>query len=99
MAGAEPGAEPVLLPAGGLALLRPGRDPRRGVARHADDAAQRQGPRVPRRPPDRDGGGDLPALALDRGARGRGGAPSLLRRDDARDGEADAPARLVANAV
>ena len=62
------------LPAGDLALLRPGRDPRRAEPRHADDAAQREGARVPRRLPDRDGGGDLPARALDRGAGARGGA-------------------------
>ena len=87
------------LPAGDLALLRPGRDPRRGLARDADDPAQREGPRVPRRLHDRDGGGDLPALALDRGAGDRGGAPPLLRRHDPRDGAADAAARLVADAL
>ena len=89
----------LVVPAGGLALLRPGCDPRRRLARHADDAAQREGPRVPRGLPDRHGGGDLPALALDRGAGGRGGAAALLRRHDARDGAADADARLVADAL
>ena len=92
-------ADALVVPPGGLALLRPGRDPRRGLARHADDAAQREGARVPRRLPDRHGGGDLPALALDRGAGRRGGAPALLRRHDAGDGEADADARLVADAL
>ena len=84
------------LPAGDLALLRPGRDPRRpgrGRPRHADDAAHREGARVPRGVHDRDGGGDLPALALDRGEHARGGAAPLLRRDDARAGAADADAR------
>ena len=87
------------LPAGDLALLRPGRDPRRRLARHAHDPPQREGPRVPRRLPDRDGGGDLPALALDRGAGSRGGAAALLRRHDAREGAADADARVVADAL
>ena len=77
------GAEPLRLPAGGVALLRPGRDPRRGLARDADDPPQREGPRVQGGLPDRHGGGDLPALALDRGAGSRGGAAPLLRRHDA----------------
>ena len=72
------------LPAGDLALLRPGRDPRRAEPRHADDPAQREGARVPRRLHDRDGGGDLPARPLDRGAGARGGAAARLRRHDAR---------------
>ena len=87
------------LPPGHLARLRPGHDPRRARARHADDAAQREGPRVPRRLHDRDGGGHLPALALDRGAGRRGGAAPLLRRHDARDGAADAHAHARALAV
>ena len=99
VAGADAGAEPLVVPPGDLALLRPGRDPRRGLARDADDAAQREGARVPRRLPDRHGGGDLPALALDRGAGRRGGAAALLRRHDAGDGEADAAARVVADAL
>ncbi len=70
-----------------------------GVARHAHDPPQREGPRVPRRLPDRDGGGDLPALALDRGAGDRGGAAALLRRHDAGEGAADAAARVVADAL
>ena len=84
------------LPAGDLALLRPGRDARRRRRRRpgdADDAAQREGPRVPRRLHARDGGGDLPARALDRGELARGGAAALLRRHDAREGAADADAR------
>ena len=59
----------------------------------ADDAAQREGPRVPRRLHARDGGRDLPAHALDRGERHRGGAAALLRRHDARQGAADDDAR------
>ena len=85
------------LPPGDLALLRPGRDPRRGRragrAGHADDAAQREGARVPRRVHARDGGGDLPALALDRGELARGGAAAVLRRHDAGEGAADAHPR------
>ena len=38
------------------------------------------------------GGGDLPALPLDRGAGDRGGAAALLRRHDPGDGAADAHA-------
>ena len=88
------------LPAGDLALLRPGRAARRRGGRRrpgdADDAAQREGARVPRRVHDRDGGGDLPARALDRGELARGGAAALLRRHDAREGAADADARDAA---
>ena len=90
---------PLQLPPGDLALRRPGRDPRRAEPRHADDAPQREGARVPRRLHDRDGGGDLPALALDRGGDARGGAAPRVRRDDAREGAADAHARLVALAL
>ena len=64
-----------------------------GVARDADDDPQRKGTRVPRRVPDRHGGGHLPALALDRGQRDRGGAEARVRRYDAGDGEADVDAR------
>src|SRR6266536_2271476 len=61
------------------------RDRSRGGRRHADDAALGQGARVPRGVPHRDGGGRLPALALDGGSRGTGGgAAPLLRRDHAR---------------
>ena len=69
------------VPPGHLARLRSGHDPRRARTRNAHDAAQREGPRVPRRLHDRDGGGHLPARALDRGAGDRGGAPPLLRRE------------------
>ena len=85
------------LPAGDLALLRPGRSARRRRRRRrpgdADDAAQREGARVPRCLHARDGGGDLPARALDRGELARGGAAARLRRHDARKGAADADAR------
>src|SRR5262249_37192247 len=87
------------LPAGDLPLLRPGRDPRRGEPRDADDAPQREGARVSRGLPDRYGGGDLPALAVDRGTGRRGGAAALLRRHDARTGVADADTRVDACAV
>ena len=93
------GAVAVALPAGDLPLLRPGCDPRRGESRHADDPSQRQGARVPRRLPDRDGGGDLPAQQVDRGAGDRRGTPARVRRHDARAGAADADARLVALAL
>ena len=49
---------------------------RRRGPRDADDAAQRQGPRVPDRVHDRHGGRRLPALARDRRGRPRGGAPA-----------------------
>ncbi len=75
-----------------LALLRPGRARRGGQPRHADDAPQREGPRVPRRLPRRDGGGRVPARALDRGAGDRGGAAAGVRRAHARAGTAGAPA-------
>ncbi len=87
------GAESVALPPGDLALLRPGRAARPRVARDADDAPQRQGPRVQGRLRDRDGGGDLPARPLARGAVARRGAAALLRGHDAGTGAADAHAR------
>ena len=74
------GAVAQRLPAGDLALLGPGRAARRRGRRRpgdADDAAQREGPRVPRGVHDRHGGGDLPARALDRGELARGGAAPL----------------------
>ena len=68
------------LPAGDLALLRPGRAARRGGRRRtgdADDAAQREGARVPRRVHARDGGGHLPARrARSRRTRSRRSAAS-----------------------
>src|SRR5581483_5441497 len=96
---AKSGAEPLRLPPGDLALLGPGRDPRRAEPRHADDPAQRQGPRVQGRVHDRDGGGDLPARPCNRGAGRGGGAAPLLRRDDARAGVARANARDLALAL
>ena len=89
----------VVVPAGDLALLGPGRDPRRRLARHADDAAQREGPRVPRGVRDRHGGGALSARARGRGAGGRGGAAARVRRPDACAGAALPHARVVAHAV
>ena len=62
--------------------------------RHAHDASQREGPRVPGGLHRRARGGDLPERALDRGAGDRGGAPAVLRRHDARDGAPDADARV-----
>ena len=72
---------------------RPGRrlrpDPRRGRGRlrshHPDDAAHRQGPRIPRRVPHRHGGRRLPAHARARPGQGAGGgAPPRVRRHHAR---------------
>ncbi len=60
------GAVALAVPAGDLALLRPGRAARRRERERpgdADDPPQRQGARVPGRLHDRDGGGDLPAHA------------------------------------
>ena len=57
---------------------------RRGP-RDADDDAQRQGPRVPDRVHDRDGGRRVPALARARRGRPGGGAPARLRRAHPRD--------------
>ena len=54
-----------------------------------------KGLEFPRRVHRRDGGGDLPARALDRGADGhRGGAAACLRRHDPGDGATHADARL-----
>ena len=74
------------VPPAGLALLRPGRDRRRGRQGHPHDAAQREGPRVPRRLPRRDGGGRLPARALARG--GRASRRSAASRTSASRGRA-----------
>ena len=93
------GADAVRLPAGDLALLRPGRARRGAVERDPDDDPQREGARVPRRLRRRRRGGDLPERPLDRGAGRRGGAAPLLRRPDAGGGEADADARVVAPAL
>ncbi len=87
------------VPPAGRALLRAGQPHGRGGHRHADDAAQREGPRVPGRVHDRDGGRRLPAHALDRGGRHRGGAAALLRRDHPRDAQALSHARAHARDV
>ena len=89
------GRDALRLPAGDLALLGPGRAHGR-EQRHADDDPQREGARVPRRLPRRLRGGDLPQRPLDRGAGDRGGAAPVLRQPDAREGAADADARVLA---
>ena len=61
--GPRPGAG---VPRGDLARHRHGRRRRRRLDGHADDAAQREGPRVPGRVPHRARGRDLPAHALAR---------------------------------
>ncbi len=75
-----------------VAPLRRGRGA--GHARRADlddDAAQRQGPGVPHRGAGRARRRAVPALAFPRGrGRARGGAAAVLRRDDARPGDARA---------
>ena len=83
------GAVALRLPRGGAAPVRPGHARHRRSAGDPDDDPQREGSRVPRRVPDRDGGGNLPARPLDRGQRRGGGAAARLRRDDAGDGAAD----------
>ncbi len=93
------GADPLRLPAGDLALLRPGRARRGAVERDPDDDPQREGARVPGRLRRRRRGGDLSQRALDRGAGRRGGAAALLRRPDAGGGAADADARVLAPAL
>ena len=80
----------------GLRRRHPHRRPR---PRHADDAAQREGPRVPDRLHHRLRGGRLPALALAGRGVARGGAAPLLRRHHPRDARADAHLRAAAHAV
>ena len=64
-----------------------------GERRHADDAARREGSRVPRGLPGRHGRRDPAALAVAGRERGhRGGAPPLLRRHDPRARAALLPA-------
>ena len=87
------------VPAADRAARRRGRDPRRRGPRDADDAAQRQGARVPDRLHHRHGGRDVPALALDRGGQHRGGAPARLRRPDPRDARPHADLRAPARRV
>ena len=76
------GARARRLPRAGLPGRRHRPDPRRRRRRgHPDDAAHRQGARVPGRLPHRPRGRRLPPLALaGRPARARGGAPARLRR-------------------
>ena len=63
----------------------------------ADDAAQRQGPRVPDGHPGRARGRPVSPLALERGRGGaRGRAPAVLRRHDARAAAARADRRGAA---
>ena len=93
------GSEPVTLPPGDLALLRPGCAARGAEPCHAHDPAQREGARVQRRLHDRDGGADLPALEVDRGTGDRGGAEARLCRDDAGEGDAHAAARVCSLAL
>ena len=82
------------VPAGDLALLRPGRArSRRPRRRDADDAPQRQGARVPDGVHDRAGGGAVPPPAVAGGAKRGRGAAALLRRHDPRAGAAGAHAR------
>ena len=68
-------------------------------SRHADDAPQRQGPRVRRGLRDRHGAEPLPARARDRGGEHRGGAPPLLRRDHPRAPRAVTRVRPPAHAL
>ena len=72
------------VPPAAVALLGAGRAARRREHGHADDAPQREGPRVPGRVHDRLRGGRVPALALDRRGQPGGGAAPLLRRHHAR---------------
>ena len=89
------------LPAGGRADRRRRRAGGGGRRRprDADDAAQRQGPRVRRGLRDRHGAEPVPARARDRGGEHRGGAPPLLRRDHARAARAVARLRPPAHAL
>ena len=64
------------VPPADRALLGAGQPARRAGLRHPDDPAQRQGPRVRHRLHHRARGRRVPAHALDRGGRPRGGAPS-----------------------
>ena len=68
------------VPAADRAARRRGRDPRRRGPRDADDAPQRQGPRVPDRVHDRLRGRRVPAQPRARRGRAGGGAPARLRR-------------------
>jgi UvrD-like helicase family protein len=85
------------LPAGDLALHRPGRDRRGARPGDADDAAQRQGAGVPGRVRDRARGGAFPPPALARRAQRGGGAQALLRGHDPLPGAADPDLRPLAD--
>ena len=73
------------VPAADLAARRRRQPARRRGPRDADDAPQRQGPRVPDRVHPRHGGRRVPALAGARRGRRRGGAPARVRRHHPRD--------------
>ena len=72
------------VPPAAVAVFGAGCAARRREHGHLDDAAQRQGPRVPGRVHHRLRGGRVPALAFDRRGQPRGGAAPLLRRHHAR---------------
>ena len=91
--------EPVALPRGDLARLRPGWDPRGAEPRLGDDAAHREGAGVPRRLHDRDGGGHLPARAGRSRSRRSRRSGGWLCRHDAGEGAAHAAARVCAVAL
>ena len=75
------------VPAAARALLGAGQPARRAGDRHADDSPQREGPRVRDRLHHRPRGRRLPAHALDRVGRPRGGASARLRWDHPREAE------------
>ncbi len=93
------GAAPRRVPPADRPVQRAGQPHRRRGHRHADDAPQRQGARVPGRVHDRRRGGHLPAHALDRGGRPRRGEAALLRRHHARAAAAVHDLRAPAVAV
>ena len=64
-------------------------DTKRQRRGHADDAARREGPRVPARLPRRRRGGHPAARALGRRGQRRGGAPPDVRRHHARADDTD----------
>ena len=96
---ARRGTQPRGLPAGDLAVLRQRRVRRYDGLHHADDAAQRQGPRVSRGVHRRHGGGRVSAPARARRAERRGGASPRLCRHHARHGPSLPGARPSTHAV